>query len=77
MDIRTGKVLGTLKDGDNQPVRVQGLWGLTFGTNITNIDRDLLHMGAGPEEPRVDGKAPIVHSLFARLDPPPPLSTTP
>lgn len=69
MDPKTGKVISALQDGDKQPVRVQGLWGLTFGTNITNIDQELLHMGAGPQEPRVDGKPVVAHGLFARLDP--------
>lgn len=68
LNAQTGAVVGPLKDGDDQPVRVQGLWGLTFGENITNIDQSLLHMGAGPAA-RNDGHPSISNGLFARLDP--------
>ncbi len=68
MDIRTGKVVTPLLDGDNTPVRVQGLWGLTFATGITNISENRLHMGAGPVTPKTMGQALAEHGLFARLD---------
>lgn len=70
MDARTGKVIGALKDGDDRPVRVQGLWGLTFGTEISTIDQDLLHMGAGPVtlDGHDKGQQRVQHGLFARLD---------
>jgi uncharacterized protein (TIGR03118 family) len=67
MDLRTGKVIQPLLATDTQPVRVQGLWGLTFATGITNIQETRLHLGAGPVEP--DGNKPeIEHGLFARLE---------
>jgi uncharacterized protein (TIGR03118 family) len=68
MDIRTGKVVQPLLDGDTQPVRVQGLWGLTFATGITNIQETRLHMGAGPVAPSTQGHDQVEHGLFARLD---------
>jgi len=68
MDIRTGKVITPLLDGDTRPVRVQGLWGLTFGTGITTREEDRLHMGAGPVAPGNGGPDETEHGLFARLD---------
>jgi uncharacterized protein (TIGR03118 family) len=67
MDIRTGKVVQPLIDGDMTPVRTQGLWGLTFATGITSIQETRLHLGAGPVVPE-QGKQEIEHGLFARLD---------
>jgi hypothetical protein len=68
MDIRTGKVLTPLLATDTQPVRVRGLWDLTFPTGITNIDEQRLHMGAGPVTPGDGGLDETEHGLFARLD---------
>jgi len=68
MDIRTGKVVTPLLDGDTRPVRVQGLWGLTFPTGITNIDEERLHAGAGPVTPGDGGLDQTEHGLFARFD---------
>ena len=68
MDIRTGKVVQPLLASDMQPVRVPGLWGLTFTTGIMTINETRLHMGAGPVgrgNGRPDGTE---HGLFARLD---------
>jgi uncharacterized protein (TIGR03118 family) len=68
MDIRTGKVVQPLLASDMQPVRVPGLWGLTFTTGITTINETRLHLGAGPVEPGNGGPAQDEHGLFARLD---------
>ena len=68
MDIRTGKIVTPLLATDTQPVRVQGLWGLTFATGITNIDEQRLHLGAGPVTPGDGGLNETEHGLFARLD---------
>jgi hypothetical protein len=68
MDIRTGKVVTPLLADDMTPVRVQGLWGLTFANGITNIQETRLHMGAGPVEPPTPGQNLVEHGLFARLD---------
>lgn len=68
MDIRTGKVVTPLLADDTNPVRVQGLWGLTFGTNITTREEDRLHLGAGPVTPGNGGPDETEHGLFARLD---------
>jgi uncharacterized protein (TIGR03118 family) len=68
MDIRTGKIVTPLLDGDTHPVRVRGLWGLTFATGITTIDEQRLHMGAGPVTPGNGGLDETEHGLFARLD---------
>lgn len=69
LDARTGKVITALQDGGKQPVRIQGLWGLTFGENISNFDQSLLHTGSGPDEKEVQGQPRVMHGLFARLDP--------
>jgi len=68
MDIRTGKVVNALLDGDTRPVRLKGLWGLTFATGITNIDEQRLHAGAGPVTPGDGGLEETEHGLFARFD---------
>jgi uncharacterized protein (TIGR03118 family) len=68
MDIRTGKIVTPLLTTDTQPVRVEGLWGLTFATGITNIDERRLHLGAGPVTPGDGGVDETEHGLFARLD---------
>lgn len=68
MDIRTGKVVQPLLASDMQPVRVPGLWGLTFTTGITTINETRLHMGAGPVERGRGGSSEAEHGLFARLD---------
>ncbi|HEX8106620.1 MAG TPA: TIGR03118 family protein [Kofleriaceae bacterium] len=68
MDIRTGKVIQPLLASDMQPVRVQGLWGLTFTTGLTTLNETRLHMGAGPVTPENRGMREAEHGLFARLD---------
>jgi hypothetical protein len=68
MDIRTGKVVQPLLASDMQPVRVQGLWGLTFTTGLTTINETRLHLGAGPVRSRNGGLSETEHGLFARLD---------
>jgi len=68
MDIRTGKVVQPLLASDTQPVRVPGLWGLTFTNGITTINETRLHMGAGPVSPGNGGPNETEHGLFARLD---------
>lgn len=68
MDIRTGKVVQPLLASDKQPVRVPGLWGLTFTAGITTINETRLHLGAGPVEPGNGGPSETEHGLFARLD---------
>jgi len=68
MDIRTGKVVQPLLASDMQPVRVPGLWGLTFTTGIMTINEPRLHLGAGPVG-RGNGRPnETEHGLFARLD---------
>jgi uncharacterized protein (TIGR03118 family) len=68
MDIRTGKVVQPLLASSMQPVRVPGLWGLTFTTGIMTINETRLHMGAGPATPGRGGPSETEHGLFARLD---------
>jgi hypothetical protein len=68
MDIRTGKVVQPLLASDMQPVRVPGLWGLTFTTGIMTINETRLHMGAGPVGLGNGRPDETEHGLFARLD---------
>jgi uncharacterized protein (TIGR03118 family) len=67
MDIRTGKVIQRLLASNEQPVRVPGLWGLTFTTGLMTINETRLHLGAGPVG-RGNGPNETEHGLFARLD---------
>lgn len=69
MDIRTGKVIQPLLASDTQPVRVPGLWGLTFTSGLTTLNETRLHLGAGPVTPGNRGMSETEHGLFARLDP--------
>ncbi len=68
MDIRTGAVITPLLASDKTPVKVQGVWGLTFAEGITNINEQRLHFGAGPVELKGMGQAQVEHGLFGRLE---------
>lgn len=62
LDPANGQVLGQLKDTNQQPIRVAGLWGLTFSTGKQDLHPNGLYVAAGPDE---------VHGLFAVIEPVP------
>jgi uncharacterized protein (TIGR03118 family) len=59
-DPQTGHCSGRLERPDGSPVRIDGLWGLAFGSGVANQPTDTLFFTAGPE----DG----AHGLYGRLD---------
>lgn len=56
----TGSYLGALRDGDGNPVVVDGLWGLEFGNGVTGTHNTLL-FSAGPDDE--------AHGLFGSITP--------
>lgn len=60
------KVLGQLMDGTGAPLVVDGLWGLTFGADVTNAQPGGLYFAAGPDDE--------MHGMFGVIAPaaPPP-----
>jgi uncharacterized protein (TIGR03118 family) len=59
-DTASGAFLGQLTDGDN-PLKIDGLWGLIFGNGATAGDVNTLYFTAGPDEEQ--------HGLFGMLQP--------
>jgi uncharacterized protein (TIGR03118 family) len=49
-DPRTGTLIGTLNGSNNQPLVVDGLWGLQFGNGIDNQPTNSLFWAAGPND---------------------------
>jgi uncharacterized protein (TIGR03118 family) len=58
-DRTTGKFLGELREPDGDRVRIDGLWGLSFGNAFTG-DPKALYFTAGPDNQR--------HGLLGRLN---------
>src|SRR5262245_21048331 len=58
-DPHNGEFLGRLRDADGRPVRIDGLWGLSFGNGVSAGDRNALYFAAGPDGGR--------HGLFGSL----------
>jgi uncharacterized protein (TIGR03118 family) len=46
-DGTTGAALGRLKDPDGEPIQIDGLWGLRFGTGGAGTDTNTLYFTAG------------------------------
>lgn len=62
-DPASGAFLGTLADADN-PIEIDGLWGLTFGNGSTAGDATTLYYAAGPSDE--------THGLFGKITANPP-----
>jgi uncharacterized protein (TIGR03118 family) len=71
-DLATGNFVGALSGSDQQPLRIEGLWGLAFGNGLENQSVNTLFFAAGPEDEQ--------HGLYGRIDAAPgnqtPLSRT-
>jgi uncharacterized protein (TIGR03118 family) len=59
-DPQTGHCSGRLEHPDGTPVKIDGLWGLSFGNGLANQPTDTLFFTAGPEDE--------AHGLYGRLD---------
>lgn len=56
----TGEFVGPLPRDDDQPVQIDGLWGLAFGNGFVDQPADTLYFTAGP--------AFETHGLYGRID---------
>ncbi|AKJ07542.1 uncharacterized protein (TIGR03118 family) [Archangium gephyra] len=59
-DPQTGHREGRLERPDGSTIRIDGLWGLAFGSGVANQPTDTLFFTAGPERE--------THGLYGRLD---------
>lgn len=66
-DPNTGNFIGTLDDGNGDPIAIPGLWGLSFGNGSQAQDPNTLYFNAGiPGPGNVED-----HGLFGSLTPVP------
>jgi uncharacterized protein (TIGR03118 family) len=59
-DLATGEFVGTLKGADQQPIQIEGLWGLAFGNGFSDQPVNTLFFAAGPADEQ--------HGLYGRID---------
>lgn len=59
-DVATGDFVGTLTGANQQPIRIDGLWGIAFGNGFENQPVDTLFFAAGPDDE--------THGLYGRID---------
>ncbi|MFY0571486.1 TIGR03118 family protein [Archangium lansingense] len=59
-DPQTGNHDGRLEGPDGKTIKIDGLWGLAFGSGVANQPTDTLFFTAGPEDE--------THGLYGRLD---------
>ncbi|HEX5749448.1 MAG TPA: TIGR03118 family protein [Archangium sp.] len=59
-DPQTGHREGRLERPDGSTIRIDGLWGLAFGSGVANQPTDTLFFTSGPEDE--------THGLYGRLD---------
>jgi uncharacterized protein (TIGR03118 family) len=59
-DRNNGTFMGVLADGQNNPIKIEGLWGMAFGNDSPTAPHDALFFAAGPGDE--------AHGLFGRLD---------
>lgn len=52
--------LGSLRDVQHKPIRIDGLWGLAFGNGYLNQSVDRLYFTAGPDDE--------AHGLYGRVE---------
>jgi uncharacterized protein (TIGR03118 family) len=49
-DVATGEFIDQLRDGNGEPIRIEGLWGIAFGNGILEQPTNVLFFAAGPNE---------------------------
>jgi uncharacterized protein (TIGR03118 family) len=62
-DLQTAEFLGQLKGTDNRALKVDGLWGMTFGNDHNNLSSATLYFAAGPDDEN--------HGAFGSITPAP------
>lgn len=60
-DVATGEFKGLLHDSQNRAIRIDGLWGLSFGNGVLNQPTNVLFFAAGPNDE--------THGLYGRITP--------
>ena len=55
-----GIPLGPLRDQNDKPIRIDGLWGIAFGNGVADQNVNTLFFAAGPDDE--------AHGLYGRLD---------
>ena len=60
-DIATGFFVGTLHGVDGHPLKLDGLWGLSFGNGVLDQPTDTLFFTAGPNDES--------HGIYGRIEP--------
>jgi uncharacterized protein (TIGR03118 family) len=58
-DPSSGAFLGTLSQAPDQPIEIDGLWGLAFGNGVTAGSKTTLYYAAGPRDES--------HGLFGKI----------
>ncbi len=59
-DVATGEWVGRLHQPDGHTLRIEGLWGLSFGNGVAHQPTHTLFFTAGPDDEN--------HGLYGRLD---------
>lgn len=59
-DLKNGTPTGELRDANNQPLAIDGLWGLAFGNGFANQPVNTLFFAAGPNDE--------ANGLYGRID---------
>lgn len=49
-DVATGEPLGQLEDGNGNPIKIDGLWGMAFGNGLQGQLTNALFFAAGPND---------------------------
>jgi len=60
-DPRTGEWLGALRGADGRPLRIEGLWGLSFGNGFDSQATNTLYYAAGPGQE--------MHGVYGQIQP--------
>jgi uncharacterized protein (TIGR03118 family) len=59
-DVATGRYVGHLEDANDQPIKIEGLWGIAFGNGFLGQPVNSLFFAAGPGDE--------AHGLYGRID---------
>jgi len=62
-EARAGRQLGPLVDANNQPIEIEGLWGIAFGSGFASQPVDTLYFAAGTDDEE--------HGTYGKIEPTP------
>lgn len=66
-DVATGKFIGQLSQSNGKPLRIEGLWGLSFGNGIQSQATNVLFFTAGPDD-EANGLYGRIEAIAAKSD---------